>query len=187
MNTGSEKVCRRCGALNDERSLVCVRCGEMLEISEEKKYEVFKDKMLSEKWFLFLFTILFLIYSFGAIFYIGPWLYNRLICLGEKYIFNLFEKLDLIFLSLEVLYTLFLSVVNYIAIAIILYSAISSKVMKRDKLNRTCIATYIFMILCFIIMTIYKHKFNYVIIIEHFMSIIIAFPYIKRIILKRSI
>ena len=183
MNTGQEKICTKCGSLNDERSLVCVRCGETLEMSEEKKYKTFKNKLINEKLFLFLFIVLFLLYSFGLFFYIGPWFYNKLIWIGEKYLFSLFENLDLIFLSFEVIYTLFLGLINYIAIAIIIYSIINSKLMKKSKLNSTCII----MTLTFIGMSIYKHNFDYVIIIESFMSLIITFPYIKRQILKRSV
>lgn len=187
METGREKVCTICGTLNDERSLMCVRCGKALEISEEKKYQTFKNKMINEKLFLFLFAVLFLLYSFGVVFYVGPWFYDKLIWLGEKYIFNLFENSDVIFLSLEVIYTLFLCLVNYIAIAAILYSVIGSKLMKKSKLNGSCIFIFIYMILNFMLMTLYKNKFDYILIIKHFMSVIVMFPYIKEKILKRSI
>lgn len=187
MEDAHEKVCRRCGALNDERSLMCVRCGETLEMTEEKKYEVFKGKMLSSKLFLFLFAVSFIVYSFGVIFYGFPWIYDKLLWLGETYIFNLYEELNILYIMLEVLYTTIVFVFNYATIAIILYSVIGSRLMKKSKLNGTCTFVFIYMILSFILMTIYKHKLDYIIIIEHFMSIIITFPYIKMKILRRSI
>lgn len=187
METGSEKVCRRCGTLNDSRSLMCVRCGESLEISEEKKYEMFKDKILSEKLLVFLFVILFTVYSFGVIFYAFPWVYDKLLWLIETYVLKLSEGLDLIYVMMEVLYSSIILLINYAVVAIILYSIIGSKLTKKSKLNGTCIFVFIYMILIFILMTIYKHNLDYVIIIEHFMSIIMTFPYIKGRIIKRSI
>lgn len=187
METGNEKVCAKCGTLNDERSLMCVRCGQTLEVSEEKKYEMFKDKVLSEKLLVFLFVILFTTYSFGVIFYAFPWIHSKLLWFAETYIFNLFESLDLIYIMIEVLYSLLALLINYAVIAIIMYSIIGSKLTKSSKVNGTCIFIYVYMVLSFILMTIYKHKIDYVIIIEHFMSIIILFPYIKEKIIKRSI
>jgi len=187
METGNEKVCRRCGTLNDERSLMCVRCGETLEMSEEKKSEIFKGRILSEKTLIFLFVILFTAYSFGAIFYVFPWIYNKLIWVIETYMFNLFKKFDLIYIIIEVLYSLIIFLINYIAVAIILYYIVGSKLTKKSKLNGTCVFIFLYMILCFILMTIYKHKIDYVIMIEHLMSVIITFPYIKRRVIKRSI
>ena len=186
MEIGHEKVCTRCGTLNDERSLMCVRCGETLEMSEENRYKTFKGKMLNEKLFLFLFMILFLFYSSGMIFYVSPWLQNQLLLLSEKYLIGVFGNSYWILVSLEIIYTIFLSVANYIAIAIILYSVLGTKLMKKSQLNSSCIIIYVFMILSFMIMSIYQHKLNYTIIIEHFMSLIMTFSYIKMKILKRS-
>ena len=47
MENGTEKVCRRCGTLNDARSLMCVRCGSGLDVTEEQKYNMFKGNLIS--------------------------------------------------------------------------------------------------------------------------------------------
>jgi len=187
METGNEKVCRRCGTLNDARSSMCVRCGETLEMPEEKKYELFKDKIISEKLLVFLFIILFTAYSFGAVFYAFPWVYNKLLWLVETYLFKTLGKLDLIYIMIEVLYALIVFLVNYAMVAIFLNSIIGLKLTKKRKLNGTCVVMFVYMILIFISMTIYKHKIDYLIIIEHFVSILMTFPYIKGRIIKRSI
>ena len=187
VETGNEIVCRRCGTLNDERSLMCMRCGEMLEMTEEKKYEIFKGKMMSEKTLIFLFIILFTAYSFGIIFHAAPWIYSKLLSFGQTYIFNFYNNANLTYITLETMYTIFLVIINSIMFSLLIDIIINSKLIKRLTANSTCIIIFIYMILCFVSMTIYKHNLNYVIILEHLVSIIIIFPYVRKKIFRRSI
>lgn len=187
MDNDHEKVCRRCGTLNDERSLMCMRCGDMLDVSEEKKYAIFKGKMISEKLFLFLFIILFVAYSFGMIFYAAPCLYEKIVLFGNEYVFNFYHNPILTKIVSEVIYTICLLLINLIFVSLIIDIVINAKLIKRNKVTSTCVVMFIAMTLSFISLTIYKYKFNYVIILEHFASLIVAYPYISRKVFKRSV
>lgn len=186
METGNEKVCRRCGTLNDERQMMCVRCGEVLEVTEEKKYSILKERMMSEKLLVFLFIILFAAYSYGIIFYAFPWVYEKLLLLGDTFIFEFYNNPKLTNIVIETIYTLCLYCSNYMVVFLILEIVINTKLIKRGKVNGTCVSIYFLMLLCFISMVVYKYNFNYVIIIEYLVSIIFLFSYIKKKILKRS-
>lgn len=186
MENGREKVCRRCGTLNDERQMMCVRCGEMLEVTEEKKYSLLKERMMSEKLLVFLFIILFAAYSYGIIFYAFPWIHEKLLLLGDTFIFEFYNNPKLTYIVTETIYTLCLYCSNFIAIFLIIETVINTKLIKRRKVNGTCTFIFFIILLCFGLMIIYKYKFDYVIIIEYLVSIIFLFPYIKKKIYKKS-
>lgn len=187
MEPGFEKVCTKCGTLNDSRTLMCIRCGANLEMSAENKYAMFKGKMINETWFLILFAFIFGAYAFGTVVYVFPWIHDKLVWLCDEYVFNFYGKSDIIYIALEVIYSLIICLLNYATIAIILYSMLSSKFMKRSKFNILSVLMFCFIVLSFLGLTIYKHGLNIVIIIEHLISVLFVFPYIKGRLLKRSI
>lgn len=187
MENGTEKVCRRCGTLNDGRSLMCMRCGGMLEVTEEEKYGMFKGRLISGKMLSFLFVILFTAYLFGAIFYAGPWIDNKLLLFGETFIFDFYNNIDLTYITLEAIYTVCIFLMNSIAVSLIFYIISNSKVLKKVQVNPTRIFIYAYMLISVVLITVYKHQIDYVIILEHLVSIIIIFPYIKRKLFEKSV
>ena len=187
MVNGTEKVCRRCGTLNDSRSLMCMRCGGMLEVTEEEKYGMFKGRLISGKVLSFLFAILFAAYSFGIIFFGLPFVKDKLFLLKDTFIFDFYNNANLAYIALESIYTVCVFLINFIAVALIFYVIGNMKVIKKVQVTRIRVFIYLYMLVCMALITICKYGFDYVIILEHLASIIVIFPYIKRKLLKKSV
>ena len=182
----AEKVCRRCGTLNDSRSLMCVRCGAGLEISEEEKYEILKGRLASGLKIFLLFAIFFGAYIYGMLSYITPWFDDKLLLLGESFVFEFYNNETLTYIILEVIYTLCLSLVNFVTVVLLLEMIINNKLLRINRVNIIYWFISLFVLLETGILTYYLHGSNYIIIIEHLVSVAVTIPYIKKKLHKRS-
>jgi len=180
------KVCRRCGTLNDPRSLMCVRCGSGLENAEEQKYEILKHRLISGVTVVFLFILLFSAYSYGMFFYVMPWIKSKLLLFGETFIFEYYNNPTVTYVALETIYTLCLYFINYFIVVILLEMIIGSKIVKIGSVRKTNLFICLFMLISVVGLTYCKYELDYVVIIEHLVSIIVIMPYIKKKLLKRS-
>jgi len=179
-------VCRRCGTLNDSRSLMCVRCGNGLENTEEKKYEILKNRLISGVIVAFLFVLLFLACLYGVIFYVMPWIEGKLILFGESFVFEYYNNPTLTYVVLEAIYTLTLSMINYFTTIILLEIIIGSKILKANSVRKTNLFICLLVLTGAIGMTYYKYGLDYVVMIEHLVSVIVIMSYIKKKLFKRS-
>lgn len=187
MQNDVEKVCRRCGTLNDERSLMCVRCGGMLDVAEEQKYDLFKGRLISGKSLSFFFVVLFTMYLFGMVFYGGPWLEGKLLLFWEKYMLPFYNNANLTYITFETVYTIVILLINSIAVSLIMYMLTSTKLLRKYDTNSTRIFICIYVLVSAVLMTVLKHQLNYIIILEHLISVILILPRINKRILKISI
>lgn len=186
METGNEKVCKRCATLNDSRSLVCVRCGNELDETGEQKYDILKKRMMPSTLFVILFSIIFAICSYGLVFYVGPWFYDKFSSLGQTFIFDFYNNPKLMFLLIELAFTISISIINYVVVVLILEVVIGSKLLKKSKTTITTLSVYIFMLLIIGGMIIKKYSSIDIALLEYLISTVMVFPYIKKKILKRS-
>ena len=187
METGTEKVCTRCGTLNNDKSLMCIRCGNSLEISEEKRRSIFKGKVRNEKLLGFIYIALFTVYLNLSVFYIGPWIANKVLGLSDIYVFEFYNNQMLTYVVLQTIFTIALFIINFIITYIILDIIFNKNFIKREKANSLCIFIYLYTTLSVALITYYKFNLNCDIMLEYLISFIAIFPYIRKKIFKRII
>ena len=184
---GNEKVCRKCGTLNNEKSMVCIRCGENLEIKEEDQYKLFKGKICSEKILSALYIILFSGYSYLVIYYVFPFLYEFLVNFSKSYIFDFYNNNLVTKITIETMFLTGMYLINFLVISIILDIIFNKRFIKRDKANSMSLILYFFKIILIAGLLFYKYQNPNIMMLEILISFLSIFPYIKRKIFKSSV
>ena len=184
---GNEKVCRRCGTLNNEKAMVCIRCGENLEIKEEDQYKLFKGKVCSEKVLSLFYIILFSGYLYSAIYYIFPWFYEMLGNFSESYIFEFYNNNLVTEIAVEAMFLIGMYIINFLAISVILDVIFNKRFIKRDKVNSMSLILYFFKTILIAGLLSYKYPNPSMMMLEILIGFLSIFPYIKRKIFKSSV
>ena len=174
------KVCRRCATLNDSRSLMCVRCGGSLEITDEQKAEILKGRKISNFWFSILFVVLFTIYFYGIIFYVGPWFKEILQKFGESFIFDFYNNQTLTNITIEVIYVLCLLLLNSLVTILSLEVMVNNKLFDKNRINITSGFIFLYLFIGIPFLTYYKYGYDTVIIIEHLVGVIPVFSKVRK-------
>ncbi|MBE6144218.1 MAG: hypothetical protein E7169_01440 [Firmicutes bacterium] len=182
-----EIVCQRCGTLNNEKGIMCMRCGEKLETDAATKLDKFKGRIISEKLVAFLYIIIFTAYLYFINFYFSPWFNSGLFKFGNSFIFEYYNDPNLTNITLHVIYVMVLFIINYIATIVILELILRNKLIKREKVNMFCFSVGIYIFISVAFVTFIKFKFEYIYILKHLISFMAICPYINRKMMKRSI
>ena len=184
---GNEKVCRRCGTLNNEKSTVCIRCGFNLEITEEEQKKIFSGKVCSEKVSALFYIILFSGYLYSVIYYIFPLFYELLEKFSKSYIFEFYNNNLVTEIAIEVMFLTGMYIINFLAISVILDVIFNKRFIKREKANTMSLILYFFKTFLIGGLLFYKYKSPNMIMLEILISFLFVFPYIKRKIFKSSV
>lgn len=182
-----EIVCKKCGTLNPPQSIMCIRCGQFLETEKVKKYQNMKGKLVSGSKIVIMYVLLFIIYIISLVYIISPFITKMLEQFGNSYIFEFYNNSDLTKTALETIYTIIVFLVNYIFIAIILEIIMHNKVIEFKRIKNVSFSIYFLTIISFLTITYLKFDLNSLLMLEHVISAIIVFPYIKRKLLKKCI
>jgi len=181
-----DKVCRSCGTLNDARNNLCIRCGESLEIDENKIYQNFHIKAISNKVLFIVFALIFTIFWYALIFYACPWLNGLLVGYVKDFIFKALNNRMVTNLILYGVYTLSLYIVNYIVIMITLDSILNRKVIKKETINALSLLIFTYMFASVTIMTLINFK-SYIFVLAHLIVLLFMLPNIKIKLVKKTI
>ena len=184
---GNEKVCRRCGTLNNEKSTVCIRCGFNLELNEEEQKKIFNGKVCSEKVLSLFYIILFSGYLYSVIYYIFPFLYEILESFSKSYIFEFYNNNLVTEIAVEAMFLTGMYVINFLAISVMLDIIFNKRFIKRDKANTMSLILYFFKIILIAGLLFYKYQNPSMMMLEILVGFLVVFPYIKRKIFKSSV
>lgn len=180
-----EIICQKCGTSNDEKSMMCMRCGQILETDATQKYSSIKGNLTSGTLLSVFYILLFTAYLCLLIFLVVPFGNDLLVQLENSFVFEFYNNATLTKIAIETIYTMSMFVLNYIFIAIILEIITHNKMVDLKSVKSFTIITSIYAVISIVVITYLTSGLNYLLLGEHLLSFVAIFPYVKRKMLKR--
>lgn len=180
-----EIICPKCGTSNDEKGMMCMRCGQILETEKTKESESAKGNFASSTVLAIIYILLFTGYLCALIFLAVPFGNELLLKLENSFVFEFYNNATLTKIAIETIYTVGMFLLNYIFIAIILEIITHNKMVDLKGVKTFTIITSIYAVVSMVIITYLTSGLNYLLLGEHLLSLVTIFPYVKRKMLKR--
>lgn len=180
-----EIVCPKCGTSNDEKSMMCMRCGQILETNSTKESENVKGNLTSSIGLAIVYILLFTGYLCALIFLAVPFGNELLLKLENSFVFEFYNNATLTKIAIGTIYTMGMFLINYIFIALILEIITHNKLVDLKGVKSFTIITSIYAVISMVVITYLTSGLNFLLLGEHLLSLVTIFPYVKRKMLKR--
>lgn len=178
-----ELVCKKCGTVNNDKSIICMRCGSSLDTDKVTEYINIKGKTVKAKSIVLPFIIIYTLYAVLSVL-LSSYLISFLDNFRNSFIFEFYNIPLLTEFVINGIYVAILFILNLVVTVVSLELISTQKFieLKHVKMCYRVICGY--MIIALFIITIIKYRLDIIILLEHLISLVPVFPYIKRKCLK---
>lgn len=179
-----ELVCKKCGTVNKDKSIICMRCGSTLDTDKVTEYINIKGKTVSGISIILPFIIIYTAYLVLSIVLFAPYLNNLLFNFRSSFIFEFYNLPILTEFIINGIYIATLFIINLMVVMLTLELISTKKLIELKRVKKCYIVMWGYLITASLLITAIKYKFDLSFLLKHLISILPILPYIKRKCLK---